>query len=258
MNYNYHMRFVTLITLLFYSLAHLAISKNNTEQTDDYKRIYIYFSEIAISDIFFSVEGEFYTYDDKKTTLSATQIYSNGIAEHLLDNRLWYVDIPSNIQFSKFYLYYNQDLWSQTEIYKLDGCVFEYSTKNYAVIEKSSGWHSISIELSQFADYIIYGINAQSSKKTDGYEAYDEIKKGFYDSLRDYSDEKADSIKWKDNFLGLISFKQKWSILETNYLSNHIKSNSIVWPYIVGCFLLLFSSVIVLASIIWERKNEKR
>lgn len=258
------MKIAAFFFLLASFISFQGFSSNAEANADNLKRIYIYFSDLSISDNLFNVSGEFYSVDGKKYESEGTCMPTNNIATKKLDARLWYLDIPKNSKTCYFYIRDKEnELWSGTDLYSVNGCIFEYSTSNYARINENSGWHNISITMDQFADYFLSRVNIKSDSFTEGFMAYKSLHDSLFVSISDYEVDKENSIRWNDTFLETsTSFKEKWEIIKTLYIANYKPEEKVIWPYFLGgCLIILTGYLtysIVIKKTIKRKKNERK
>ena len=249
-------KIVNMKCLLVLGLLPLLLS--TPKETGELRRIYVFFSDLPMSNETFTISGQFYTTDGTEYKITGTMLKSNGLSKQNIDTRLWYLDIPKNVQTSIFSVYYKgNQLWSTTNLCKIKGCTFEYSTNNYSNINDNTGWHNITIKTDQFADYFLSRINTENNSLTDGYMAYKYLNDSIFVSLNDYDTEKENTIRWKDDFLGYITFKQKWDYIKTEYIANYQNEKKQIWPYFIGSGLILWASALSYLFIFKGWKNGK-
>lgn len=228
---------------------------------EDLKRVYVYFSDLRISETLFNVEGEFYTSDGKKEIIDGEMIASNGLSKTNLDARIWFFDVNKKAKTCTFYIKdKNGELWSNTNLTMISGCVFDYSMSSYSTFNTDMGWHNISLEMDQFADYFVSRINTEKDTYTDGYMSYQNLNDSIFNSLKDYSEEKEAQIRWTDDFVGNTTFQQKWELIKLSYIAKYKPEEKIIWPYFVGAGLSLLTLYLgyVLVLKPWIRKKHER
>lgn len=235
-----------------------AIFKNATNNEENQKRVYVYFSDLRISDELFDVEGEFYTADGNKDIITGKILTSNGISAVNLDSRLWYFDINKKAQTCAFNIKdKNNELWSNTNLSLIEGCVFDYSMSSYSSFNKNMGWHNVGLQMDQFADYFISRIDTEKDTYTDGYMTYQSLNDSFFISLKDYSKEKESLIRWNDDFIGNTSFQQKWELIKLSYIAKYKPEEKLIWPYFLGAGLVLVSGYLGY-SILFKKKVKRK
>lgn len=223
-----------------------------TKANDLTRRVFVYFEGQSISSQLFDVNGIFYSIDGNTFNGKCSEIASNGLSDGSLENRLWYIDIPSSAKTSIFSIVKidSGNQWTSTGYAQLiEGCTFSFNTINYS-LQKDSSWKEISISTIEFADYVLSRIDINAFNETDGFMAYPYLKTSFFDELSDYSDAKAKSISWFDESMGRVTtFSEKWSMIGELYESEQKKASFIWWPYAIGAFFLaaaLISTMILI------------
>lgn len=119
---------------------------------DPLRRVYVYFSDLPMNDKLFEVSGKFYSADGKEREVVGQTLKSNGVSEGRYDDRFWCFDIPANSKTCQFFVNTTDfdSLWSYTNLTKIEGCTFEYSTPDYGTISPETGWHPLGLSMRAF------------------------------------------------------------------------------------------------------------
>ena len=81
------------------------------------------------------------------------------------------------------------------------------------------------------------------------YNAYPQINDGIYSWINDETD--PETVYWNDAYLGETNVREKWELIQSNYVESTPNKNYGVVQIIIGAFLLL-ASLFLLAIPTWR------
>ena len=235
-----------------------SVSSESVDQAS-YSRLYVCFGKLAVRDDMTWIKGTFHRADGGETTT----VHGYRLVPYLEDldiESIYYFDYPSVYQGVTFEIgpLGSESHWVASDIIKIQDGAYRLDTANYSAIEGTSQWQSISLTQSQFASYILAGIDHDLRDSRNGYMAYPSIKKTFYDAISDYDENKAKNATWTDVYTQeTISFYDKWARIKENYEKNRIGDGTEAFMKIIGIAVCLCSASL-LFLIVYRNKNGNR
>ena len=250
-----------LLTCLSLTMPNKVNESANPEK-ENTKTVFVYFNDLSINPHTFKVEGTFASIDGKQTSIYGEYIEPTSISNTYENSRLWKYEIPVQTFSSSFKILFeeNEQLseWSRTGLYNVNGSIYYYSTNHYSDIGQETGWKKThQFTLKEYADYFVSRIDPNKEDGASSLSSYVQIRDSFFDSLANYSDQDAESIKWNDEFVGETTLLSKTKLL--NEKAGKIQNSNFldVLPvYILGGCLLITAGYMTV-TFYKKHKNEK-
>lgn len=246
------------MVLALVSSQAISTSSDLFDDPKEGKLIFCYFSNVKMSPKLFSV------YCDTNSS-NGVESRSEGITMESpkgqdfddFEHRLWLFSIPKSSYSASFKIVFTDEnsLWSSTLFSQIASPVFIYDTSDYSTLKSDSRWGKIHISYSDFALYVLSWINPYSSSSFSGYNAYPQINEGIYSWINDETD--PETVYWNDPYLGETNVREKWELIQSNYIESTPDKNYGVVQTIIGAFLLL-ASLFLLAIPVWRLLKGRR
>lgn len=240
------------MVLAFVASQAISTSPDLFDESNEGKLVFCYFSGVKMSPKHFSVYCDAYSSSGVESRSEGVTMESpkgQGIDD--FEHRLWLFSIPESSYSASFKIVYTDEnsLWSSTLSSKITSPVFIYDTNDYSTLKSDSRWGKIHISYSDFALYVLSWIDPYSSSSFSGYNAYPQINDGIYSWINDETD--PEMVCWDDPYLGETNVREKWELVQSNYVESAPNKNYGVVQIIIGAFLLL-ASLFLLAIPAWR------
>lgn len=230
----------------------ISTSSDLFDDPNEGKLIFCYFSDVKMSPKLFSVYCDTNSSNGVESRSEGFTVESpEGQDFDDFEHRLWLFSIPKSSYSASFKIVFTDEdsLWSSTLFSQIASPVFIYDTSDYSTLKSDSRWGRIHISYSNFALYVLSWIDPYSSSSFNGYNAYPQINDGIYSWINDETD--PETVCWDDPYLGETNVREKWELIQSNYVESAPNKNYGVVQIIIGAILLL-ASLFLLAIPTWR------
>lgn len=231
-----------------------------SDKEDEKRRYYVVLTGLALNSKSTCITGTFFTSDGKKEEITGYPATSST-DEVPTDYRVAIFDTKNiDYEMSYFCIYSTGgQLWSQTQLYKINSNCFEYKTENYAVVLPATGWHNVAVNTKTFCEYFLSNIDCESPTKCGGFLEFENLKNAVFGNLLDFISFEKTNYYWVDKkSKEQTNFEYVWKRMESNFLSFPHNKENFNWKYVVGVLIICCITGLTIAPIIKEKIYAKR